>query len=314
MKLQKHSISTCIVTIIFTAMLCLIFRQSGEKKGYTEGYTEGRYEGILHRMKIENKIITRIRTHKKIVALTLDACGNGYDSELISFLSLGKIPATIFLTKIWIDENKSAFGSLKEHKLFNLQNHGRDHKPPFLDGRIVAGIKATAGRHNMAREILWYEVGGEKYFGGLPRFYRSATGTYCKEAIDFIYRLGRIPIGGDVISGDWDPKATKEQLIKNVLSKVRPGSIIWMHMNRPDGNSAEASKPSQLPYLNARGCCEDLRHRCHPPLKGLPLHHRHKRGHAVDVCGANRLRHHLNSLQRDYLRHQGQPQHRTAAS
>lgn len=42
------------------------------------------------------------------IALTLDACGGGFDAELIQFLIQQRIPATLFVTKKWLDKTRSA--------------------------------------------------------------------------------------------------------------------------------------------------------------------------------------------------------------
>src|SRR5258708_34604960 len=50
-----------------------------------------------------------IATDEKVIALTFDACGGpgrgGYDEELINFLRVQRIPATLFLSGLWIDEH-----------------------------------------------------------------------------------------------------------------------------------------------------------------------------------------------------------------
>ncbi|MFW6007106.1 MAG: polysaccharide deacetylase family protein, partial [Halanaerobiales bacterium] len=55
-------------------------------------------------------VINKIDTDKKVIALTLDACGggglkDGYDKKLINFLSKENIPATLFINYRWIDVN-----------------------------------------------------------------------------------------------------------------------------------------------------------------------------------------------------------------
>jgi peptidoglycan/xylan/chitin deacetylase (PgdA/CDA1 family) len=42
---------------------------------------------------------------QKRVALTLDACTGHFDEDLIEFLIRNRIPATLFVTKKWLDAN-----------------------------------------------------------------------------------------------------------------------------------------------------------------------------------------------------------------
>ncbi|HEX7953954.1 MAG TPA: polysaccharide deacetylase family protein, partial [Burkholderiales bacterium] len=48
----------------------------------------------------------------KVVALTLDACGGGFDADLIGFLVEHRIQTTIFATRRWIRRNPQAVALL----------------------------------------------------------------------------------------------------------------------------------------------------------------------------------------------------------
>ncbi|MEO8165751.1 MAG: polysaccharide deacetylase family protein, partial [Betaproteobacteria bacterium] len=49
----------------------------------------------------------------KVVALTLDACGGGFDAEFAQFLVAHRIQATIFATRKWLRRNTQALAMLK---------------------------------------------------------------------------------------------------------------------------------------------------------------------------------------------------------
>ncbi|RVA27262.1 polysaccharide deacetylase, partial [Mesorhizobium sp. M7A.F.Ca.US.001.01.1.1] len=49
------------------------------------------------------------------VALTLDACGGQTDSRILSALVDNKIPATIFVTGIWLKRNAAAVEIMRAH-------------------------------------------------------------------------------------------------------------------------------------------------------------------------------------------------------
>ena len=68
----------------------------------------------------------------KTIALTLDACGGehsrGYNSGLINFLRAEKIPATLFVSSLWIDRHPSVFMELARDPGFEIESHGYLHR------------------------------------------------------------------------------------------------------------------------------------------------------------------------------------------
>ena len=75
--------------------------------------------------------------HAQDVALTLDACGGAYDEELIATLLRLRVPATLFVTKRWLDRHPAAVRELHAHpELFELENHGSQHVPAVIGRRL----------------------------------------------------------------------------------------------------------------------------------------------------------------------------------
>ena len=74
----------------------------------------------------------------RTVALTLDACSGGTDMRIIETLTGLAVPATIFVTGLWLRANRPAAAVfLARPDLFTLQNHGDRHVPPVLGTRLV---------------------------------------------------------------------------------------------------------------------------------------------------------------------------------
>jgi peptidoglycan/xylan/chitin deacetylase (PgdA/CDA1 family) len=99
---------------------------------------------------------TRIDTDKNVIALTLDACGSegdGYDSALINYLTTNNIPATLFINARWIDKNPDIFKQLAKNPLFEIENHGFEHKPCSVSGKSIYGIKGTRNAAEVVDEI-----------------------------------------------------------------------------------------------------------------------------------------------------------------
>src|SRR5262245_59937542 len=64
----------------------------------------------------------------RAVALTLDACGGGYDEALVELLIAQRIPVTVFATRRWIDRHPQAVAVLNAHpELFDIEDHGDRH-------------------------------------------------------------------------------------------------------------------------------------------------------------------------------------------
>lgn len=105
--------------------------------------------------------VAGVRTHlvsdKKLIALTLDACGSkhgmGYDAALIDFLIKNRIPATLFVNARWIDANREIFLSLARNPLFEIANHGLQHKPASVSGKSAYGIAGTRSVAELIDEI-----------------------------------------------------------------------------------------------------------------------------------------------------------------
>ncbi|MDO9509596.1 MAG: polysaccharide deacetylase family protein [Thermovirgaceae bacterium] len=191
---------------------------------------------------------------KQMVALTFDACGGGrgtgFDSDLVAFLRRERIPATLFINARWIASNPKLFSDLASDKLFEIANHGYAHKPLSVSGRAAYGIAGTKN----ALEAAWEIEGGakaiEKASGRRPRFFRSGTNHYDEVAVKLAGELGHKVIGYS-INGDGGATFSARQVSDQLLS-AKPGDIVLMHMNRPDGETAEGVIVA-IPLLRENG-------------------------------------------------------------
>ena len=197
---------------------------------------------------------TRLATHDRVLALTLDACGSlhgkGVDRSLIEFLERERIPATLFINARWIDANPKLFRRLAANPLFEIGNHGMWHKPASIDGRSVYGIAGTADVAELVREI---ELNARKIAaitGQRPRYYRSGTAYYDEVAVAIARRLGHEVIGFSVL-GDAGATFSAAQ-VEAALLAAKPGNIIIAHMNHPEAGTGAGIKAA-VPQLLRRG-------------------------------------------------------------
>lgn len=232
---EKYSNQTFITQLNNTAAY------SNLKRKIATEYSESRSG---HWGEFVDGVCEDLKTNQKIVALTFDACGGekgtGYDSELIDFLRKEKIPATFFVTGRWIDAHYPEFINLAHDTLFEIENHGLNHRPCTISGRSVYGIKGTANPPEAFDEVEGNARKIEAITGHRPHFYRSATAYIDEAGARIVRELGIIPVSYQVLSGDASGDASKATITNNVLKAVRPGAIIIMHMNHPQWNTCEA--------------------------------------------------------------------------
>lgn len=197
---------------------------------------------------------TRLATEDRVIALTLDACGSphgkGFDAALIGYLEKEKISATLFINSRWIDANREIFLRLAANPLFEIGNHGLLHKPASVNGRSVYGINGTREVAELVDEIELNAVKIRELTGKTPRWYRSGTAYYDEVAVSVANRLGYEVIGFDVL-GDAGATYTGGQ-VREALLKAGPGAIVILHMNHPEGQTAEGVLAA-LPELKKRG-------------------------------------------------------------
>ncbi|WP_320054097.1 polysaccharide deacetylase family protein [uncultured Acetobacteroides sp.] len=209
-----------------------------------------------------------IATSSKVIAFTFDACGGGrkgnrYNSPLIEYLRAEKVPATLFVTGLWIDANPKTFLQLAKDTLFEIENHGFRHRPCAVKGESEYGIKGTATPADAFDEMEANAIKIERLTGRKPKFYRSATAFTDEAGVRIASKLGITVISFDILSGDAVPKTSAQEIVKNVTENAKPGAIVIMHFNHPESNLVEAMRKI-VPQLRSMGY-RFVR------LEGLPL-------------------------------------------
>jgi peptidoglycan/xylan/chitin deacetylase (PgdA/CDA1 family) len=173
-----------------------------------------------------------------VVALTLDACPGAFDMRIASALVDDAIPATIFITALWMRRNPEGLKLLLAHPdLFSLQNHGERHIPPVLGDRSIFGIKAAGDLATIRTEVSNGARAIEDASGIAPRSYRAATGFYSPSVIPEIEAMG-FAIGGYSFSADAGASLPAARVATR-MAAAKSGDVIVAHINQPLRPSGE---------------------------------------------------------------------------
>ncbi|MES2713066.1 MAG: polysaccharide deacetylase family protein [Pseudomonadota bacterium] len=185
------------------------------------------------------------------VALTLDACGGGFDMRIAQALVDAAVPATIFATGLWLDRNPDALTLLLARPdLFGFENHGARHVPAVLGTGRVFNLPVAGRIEAVEREVTEGAAAITAACGATPRWYRGATGRYSPGAMEGIGRLG-LGIAGYSLNAD-DGAALAPGRVAQRIAVASSGSIILAHINHPERGSG-AGFAAGILALKARG-------------------------------------------------------------
>jgi len=230
-------------------------------QGYCQDSTDReafitRFEGKVPREWGERVrgVKTKLDIDQKVIAFTFDACGGargkGYDAKLIDSLKSQRIPATLFISGKWIDANPEIFRELAKEPLFEIENHGLNHKPCSANGSSAYGIMGTKSVDEIFDEIEKNATKIQNLTGRKPKYYRPGTAHNDEICVEIANALGYEVVNFSV-RGDAGATYGKEQ-VKEALLNARPSSIILLHMNHPEGETAEGLIEA-IPELKKRG-------------------------------------------------------------
>lgn len=216
---------------------------AGERPTYWGFYAPG----------VHSKFSTATANGKDSIALAFDACGGTvthYDAALIATLRRYEAPATLFINRVWAQNNRTTFAELLADPLFEIESHGWAHVPLSVTGRSAYGIRGTANFSG-----VWEEVAADYWwmgqnFGHDTRFMRVGTCFTDDVAARAATWMGQ-ELVSFAINGDAGASYPAGTVYSEVL-KSQPGDILISHMNRPGGGTAPGYARA-IPALKARG-------------------------------------------------------------
>lgn len=185
------------------------------------------------------KAINHVHMTQKVVALTFDADMNPkmlrelqdhtvaswYDKAIIDELVAEKVPATLFLTGMWIETYATTTTELSNNPLFEIGNHSYSH-PAFSSPCYKMGTTTESDdgyQISKTNQLL------SQYAPHYSKLFRFPGLCYDSDDMKAATNAGYSVIGGDVLGGDGFQKSA-DTIVSNVVNKVRPGSIVVLHM------------------------------------------------------------------------------------
>jgi len=185
------------------------------------------------------------------VALTLDACGGGFDLRIAAALIETGVSATIFLTGLWLRNNAKALALLLAHReLFAFQNHGAAHVPAILGEGAVFGLPIAGTLAAVRDEVEGGARAVRTATGSATRWFRGAAARYSPAAIAEIratgHRLAAYSLNAD--QGASLPAAA----VAARMVRARDGEVIIGHINQP-GRASGAGIVQGIAALRAAG-------------------------------------------------------------
>ena len=203
----------------------------------------------------------------KLVALTFDLCElpyeiAGYQGGIVDFLRANGIKATFFAGGKWMQTHKERTQQLMSDPLFEVGNHSWEHRNlRLLEGASLINEIAYA---QLSYEHVRQDLAGKQCIGpdGRRTAYESAPsraslfrfpfGACNDQALQAVAEMGLKVIQWDVTSGDPSPGQTGDIIVRKVLAKVKPGSIVIFHANGRGWHTPEAL-PAIVEALQAQG-------------------------------------------------------------
>ena len=207
------------------------------------------------------RVVLGAATTSRVVALTFDLDMNAQmaaaaragavwiNKDALAYLESRKIHATVFMTGMWAEVYPTLARELATNPNFEIGDHSYSHPAFHTPCYRLGGVS----RADQARQISLAQQAIERSTGVLPKYFRFPGGCYDRHALDLVHAAGLIPVQWNVNSIDAF-NTYPQQIVSTVLSEVKPGSIVVMHLHgRANAPATGLALRSLIPELEKRG-------------------------------------------------------------
>jgi peptidoglycan/xylan/chitin deacetylase (PgdA/CDA1 family) len=176
---------------------------------------------------------------QRMVALTFDDGPSGRTPAILRVLAHHHVHATFFV----VGRATRGMEPVLRH-MAATGNELADHTYSHAD-LLALGV------HGRSNELQWTAGLVERATGLQPRFFRPPYGATGPAVNQLGRELGLVPVLWSVDSRDWQLPGTKA-IVRRVLAKVQPGSIVLMHDGGGDRHETLRALPAILRALERR--------------------------------------------------------------
>lgn len=191
------------------------------------------------------------------VALTFDAdMTNGmskqrqwYDPKIIELLNEKEVPATFFLTGMWVETYPDAAKSLANNNLFEIESHSYQTKAfsqPCYGLSVLKNEKEKTTAVKKARQTI------KSVTGVSPTYFRFPGGCYQQKDLKLVNNLGLKAVQWDVVSGDAFAE-NASPIVNKTLEQTQNGSIVVFHLGGPNAPHTARALKEIIPKLREKG-------------------------------------------------------------
>src|SRR5690554_511852 len=168
-------------------------------------------------------------TSKKTVYLTFDAgYDNGYMSGILKTLREKNVKSTFFVTGDFVTRESELLKKIVEDGHI-VGNHTWGHKD------ITTLTEDELANELVKVEEKYYELTGEE----IQKYFRPPEGTFNKESLMMVKKLGYTTFFWSVAFKDWeDLNRGKDLAYKSIVENLHNGAIILMHTVSQDNVDA----------------------------------------------------------------------------
>ena len=167
------------------------------------------------------------------VAVTLDACSGHTDFTILDALIDHQIPATLFVTGLWLARNPQAIARIKAYpSLFEIGNHGGRHLAAIWGRTAPFGVRAAGSPDAVLEDVQTGEQAIVAAFQKKPVWYRGATAVYSADALPLIAKNG-YAIAGYSLNGDAGASLSASAVAQR-LAHAQNGDVVLAHLNHPE--------------------------------------------------------------------------------
>lgn len=201
------------------------------------------------------------------VALTFDLCEqpheiSGFQGDIVDYLRDNRIPATFFAGGKWFLTHPQRAEQILADPLFEVANHAWEHRNFRLLDTTRANVEIGAAQR--AYEIIragleargcrapWSRQPAHRAAPQSMHLFRFPFGACKPDSLKAVNDAGLMAIQWDVSSGDPWRGMTTEDMVRQVVGRTRPGSIIIFHANGR-GWKTGAALPQIIRALRNRG-------------------------------------------------------------